>query len=198
MPQTSIVLHWIGRAWLAIFGWKLLVPAQPLVKGVLVGAPHTSNWDLPHMLAVAFALRVRVHWLGKHTLFFPPLGWLLRLLGGIPVDRRAPAGIVKQTARAFDQNEHFILAVPASGTRSYRDHWKSGFYWIAKTSKVPIYCGTLDYEGRQAGIGLIFTPSGDVHADMDRIRTFYAPMKAKYPELQSMVRLKEERKAPDA
>ncbi len=85
-----------------------------------------------------------------------------------------------------------ILAVPSSGTRKKRDYWKSGFYWIAHTDKVPIVCAYLDYGKKDAGLGLTFVPSGDVKTDMDRIREFYKDAQGKHPELVSTMRLREE------
>ena len=96
------------------------------------------------MLATAYAMRVRISWFGKHTLFIPPWGWLVRMLGGIPVDRRAPHSLVTQMAEKFRTSNYLVLAVPPEGTRSKVDLWKSGFYHIASQSGVPIGLAYLD------------------------------------------------------
>lgn len=144
------------------------------------------------MLATAYAMRVRISWFGKHTLFAPPWGWLMRGLGGIPVDRRAPRSLVQQMADKFRSSDELVLAVPPEGTRSKVGVWKSGFYHIASESGVPIGLGYLDYERRLCGLGMFVTPSGNVHEDMNKIRGFYRSIRGKYPELESEPRLREE------
>ena len=145
------------------------------------------------MLATAYAMRVRISWLGKHTLFTPPLGWLMRKLGGIPVDRRAPQSLVVQLAEKFKSSDELILAVPPEGTRSKVAFWRSGFYHIAAESGVPIGLGYLDYDRKLCGLGMFVLPSGDVDADMNRIRGFYRGIRGRYPDLESEPRLREER-----
>jgi 1-acyl-sn-glycerol-3-phosphate acyltransferase len=179
-----------------LFGWQIEGEVPPVSKGVVIAAPHTSNWDLPHMLAASWVFRLRVSWFGKHTLFRPPLGWLLQRLGGLPVDRRAPRGLVGEVAARLADAERLFVAVSPEGTRSRRDHWKSGFYWIAHEAQVPVVCGYLDYGRRRAGLGLTFVPSGDVRADMDRVRAFYAGFRGRHLGLESEIRLKEEEADP--
>ncbi len=198
-PTSGRLAYWIGRAWMAVFGWDVEEPGPQVPKGIIIAAPHTSNWDLPHMLGAAFVYRVDVRWLGKHTLFEGPFGWFFRWLGGIPVDRTAPRGMVGQAAERLTDADKLYIAVPPSGTRERRDHWKSGFYWIAHTAQVPVICGYLDYGRRRACLGYTFVPTGDVKSDMDKVRAFYAGVRGKFPELQSDIRLKEEETAsPDA
>ena len=164
---------------------------------VLIAAPHTSNWDLPFMLAAAKVIDVRVSWFGKHTIFKFPLGWFMRWLGGIPVDRRASQSLVTQMAERFKTSDYLVLAVPPEGTLARVEHWKSGFYHIAVKSGVPIGLGYLDYSRRLCGIGKFLMPSGDVDKDMDTIRAFYRNIRGKYPEGESEPRLLEERSAPN-
>lgn len=144
------------------------------------------------MLATAYVMRVRISWFGKHTLFIPPWGWLLRKLGGIPVDRRAPQSLVMQMAERFKSGDALVLAVPPEGTRSKVDVWKSGFYHIAAESGVPIGLGYLDYERKLSGLGMFVIPSGNVNEDMNKIRGFYRSIRGKYPDLESEPRLREE------
>ena len=144
------------------------------------------------MLATAYVMRVRISWFGKHTLFIPPWGWLLRKLGGIPVDRRAPQSLVTQMAEKFRCSDELVLAVPPEGTRSKVGFWKSGFYHIASQSEVPIGLGYLDYGRKLCGLGMFVTPSSDVNEDMSKIRNFYRDIRGKYPALESEPRLQEE------
>ncbi len=193
-PVTHWLLYWLARAWMFVFGWGTVGEPPQVEKAVLIAYPHTSNWDLPHMLAASFIFRFKVSWLGKHTLFKPPFGWFMRFLGGIPVDRKAPQGLVNQVAEILKNNDRLIIAVPPSGTRNKREHWKSGFYWIAHTAEVPVVCGYLDYQQRKANLGYILRPTGDVKADMEGVREFYAPVVGKFPVHQTPALLKEELK----
>ena len=144
------------------------------------------------MLATAYALGIRISWFGKHTLFGRSFGWLMRRLGGIPIDRRAPHEVVDRTAEMFRTRERMVLAVPPEGTRQKVRYWKSGFYYIALHSGVPIGLGFLDYEKKLCGLGPLVSPTGDVRRDMDTIRAFYREIRGRNPERQSQPRLKEE------
>jgi 1-acyl-sn-glycerol-3-phosphate acyltransferase len=159
-------------------------------KAVVIAAPHTSNWDLPFALGVALAFRMRLRWIGKHTLFSLP-GWgaFMRFLGGIPVDRRSPQGLVGEAARRIQESDSMFLMVPPEGTRSKASGWKSGFYWIAVEAKVPILLGYLDYARKRASPGPAFYPTGDIEKDFLEFRAFYRGVRGKFPELQSEVRL---------
>lgn len=144
------------------------------------------------MLAIAWVYGIRVSWMGKHTLFRRPFGPVMRSLGGIAVDRRAPHGVVGQMAEIFADREQLILAVPPEGTRKRVEHWKSGFYEIARAADVPIAAGFLDYRRRRGGIGPLIRPTGDVAADMDDIREFYADKTGRHPERFAVPRLRAE------
>lgn len=183
---------WIGKTWLRLSGWRLESEWPQHPKFVLIAAPHTSNWDLPFMLATSYAMQVPISWMGKHTLFSPPLGWVLKGVGGIPIDRRSHHNVVQWAIEQFKQSERLALAVPAKGTRGKADYWKSGFYHIALGAGVPIGMGYLDYGKKACGIKGFLMPTGDIPADMDRIRAFYRDVEAKYPALQVVPRLREE------
>jgi len=187
-PRVPLLLHWLGRLWVWAYGWKV-VGSVPGPRAVLIAHPHTSNWDLPHMIAVAATMGTFCSWLGKDTLFRPPFGFLLRWLGGIPVDRRAPRGQVGEAIARIGEAERILLVVPPSGTRSRRDSWKSGFYWIAQGAQVPIACGFLDYGRKTAGMGLSLVPTGDLKADMDEIRAFYEGMTGLIPHATTRIYL---------
>jgi 1-acyl-sn-glycerol-3-phosphate acyltransferase len=171
-----------------LFGWDVVGQVPPGSKFVLIGAPHTSNWDFPFTLATASVLRMRISWMGKDALFRRPFGSIMRWLGGIAVVRDAQHGLVDQIASRFGESEELVVAIAPCGTRKSSDHWKTGFYWIAQTAQVPILCGFLDYRSKRAGLGLSFIPTGDIASDMDRIRDFYRGVQGKRPELASAVR----------
>jgi 1-acyl-sn-glycerol-3-phosphate acyltransferase len=175
------------------FGWKVetAVPLPP--KMVFIAAPHTSNWDVPFMLAGAWALGIKLSWLGKHTLFRGALwGRFMKAVGGVPVDRRSSSSTVSRIADVFHGVDRMYLAISPEGTRRKAEHWRSGFYHIAREAGVPIGLGYLDFGRKRAGVGGLLTPSGDVRADMDDIRAFYADIRGKRPDLETVPRLREE------
>ena len=182
----------LARLWLAVTGWTTEVERPDSDRFVLVAAPHTSNWDLPFMLAAAWSIDLSPAWIGKHTLFGPWTGWLFRFLGGVPVDRRSRNDAVQQIVEVFRERERLHLVIAPEGTREAVPHWKSGFYWMAHKSGVPIALGFLDYSRKVAGIGPAFESTGDPVADMDRIRAFYADTRGRHPEGFGPIRLREE------
>ena len=191
-PSIGPSQHWLGRRWLSLFGWRLVTETPKVDRFVFIAAPHTSGWDLPFMLATAYAMRVPIAWLGKRELFRFPFGWFMRALGGIPVDRGQRGDRVSRAVDAFARLPGLVLAISAEGTRKGGGHWRSGFYHIALGAKVPIGLGYLDYAHKTCGIGGFVTPTGDVRADMDRIRAFYSGVRGKFPEHEGEPRLREE------
>lgn len=191
-PPAGGVARFLGWLWFRAFGWTLEGTLPETTRVVIIAAPHTSNWDLPFMLAAAYRLGVRPSWLGKKQLFRAPFGRFMRALGGVPVDRSQRSNLVEQVAARFGEVERLHLVVPPSGTRSRAPYWKSGFYHIARAAGVPIVCTFLDFSRKVAGVGLVLMPSGDTSADMDRIRAVYAPIRGKHPEKTTPVRLSEE------
>lgn len=191
-PQVNILAHWIGRFLIWSLRWKVIIEPFPGEKFVLIGAPHTSNLDFVFMLATSWYLRLKLYFVGKHTLFWPPMGWILTSLGGIPVDRRASHGVVDQIAERIKAVDEFILVITPPGTRQRTDHWKSGFYWIAMKAEVPIVCGALDYPKKTVDLSMSFLPSGDIQSDMQTIRTFYQGVQGRFPHKQTAIRVREE------
>jgi 1-acyl-sn-glycerol-3-phosphate acyltransferase len=133
-------------------------------------------------LILAFAFKTKISWMGKDALFRPPFGTVLKWLGGIPIDRSRSHNVVSQTMELFRDKEAFILAVPPEGTRKKVRHWKTGFYYIAEGAGVPIVLGFIDYRRKVGGFGPMVTPTGDIEADMKKIKAFYATITGKYPD----------------
>lgn len=158
---------------LKLAGWKVSGHVPDIPKFVMIAAPHTSNWDLPYTLFVAFTMKVKIYWMGKKELFRPPFGPLLRWLGGIPIDRSKSNGVVGQSIQQLQDAEKLVLTVPPTGTRRKVMHWKTGFYHIAHGAGVPIVLGFLDYGRKMGGVGPLFYPTGDINADMKEIQAFY-------------------------
>ncbi len=192
LPPVGALARLIGKLYLRLFGWRTEGTLPHSRKGVLIAAPHTSNWDMPHMLAVAWSMNLSVHWLGKRELFRFPFGGFMRFLGGVSIDRRAPGGVVAQVVERLRTSDGLAVVVPPSGTRKGGQYWKSGFYHIAYGAQVPILPTFLDYKRKVGGCGPSFVPTGNIPADMDRLREFYKDITPKKPEAQARIRLKEE------
>lgn len=173
---------------LKLLGWTVKADYPDTEKYVLIVAPHTSNWDFVVGLLANWALELHVRYIGKHTLFFWPWGWIFRLLGGVPVRRGRSADMIRQITRMFEDSDRLVFALAPEGTRSKTDHWKTGFYYIAKAAHVPIVMGYLDFGHKQAGLGGAFYPGGDIEADLRRIREFYRDRPGKRPENASIIR----------
>jgi 1-acyl-sn-glycerol-3-phosphate acyltransferase len=187
-----MVKRFVARCFLWLMGWEPEGAPPDERRFVLVGAPHTSNWDLAYFLALITVFDVKASWMAKHALFRPPLGWLLRRLGGIPVVRHRHENAVSQMTRAFEVADSMVLAVAAEGTRKVTTHWKSGFYHIARSAGVPIVLGYMDYARRRGGFGPAIHPTGDVRRDMDEIRRFYSDKVGRHPDQFGEIRLLEE------
>ena len=180
-PAVNTLLRGFSIAFLRLTGWKIEGSLPPDgQKSVLIAAPHTSNWDLPYTLMVAFALRLRIYWMGKEQIFKPPFRGLMMWLGGIPVQRESANNLVAASVQAIQAADGPLqLVVPPEGTRSKVRYWKTGFYYIATGAGVPIVLAYMDYERKLSGLGPVFHPSGDLQDDMLRIQAFYAPFKGK-------------------
>ena len=151
-------------------GWRVEGTLPDLPKYVIIGAPHTSNWDFILFLGVIFRLRANVRFMGKAELFKKPIGWFFRWSGGIPVDRSKSSGLVEQMVDACNQSEKFILTIAPEGTRHGVKEWKRGFYHIAKSTGIPIVMAKVDGRHKTMRVGEIFYPTGDMEADMKAIK----------------------------
>jgi 1-acyl-sn-glycerol-3-phosphate acyltransferase len=172
----------IGRAALRLSGWRLHGALPPIPRYVMIVAPHTSNWDFFLGLAAKAALGLRAQWLGKHTIFRGPLAWLLRALGGVPVNRSHPDGTVNAVLAAMRAAPTFVLALSPEGTRKRVDAWKTGFYRVAVAAGVPIVPVSFDWPSRIVRLGTPFHPTGNADADIRRLRALYRKEMARRPE----------------
>lgn len=175
---------------LNFIGWRVKSSDIPFKKFIIIGAPHTSNWDFPFALLALSALGMKFSWIGKHTLFKPPFNFFFRYLGGIPVDRSVRLSFIEKMATLFNASEDMKLAIAPEGTRSKKNHWKTGFYYIAMAANVPIALAYINYSKKELGIGPFLTPTGDLEKDFDTIRKFYTDKVGKYTENQSTIRVR--------
>ena len=182
----------LARLFWAASRWTLTAEATPTRPTILIGAPHTSNWDFVLMLAIAWRLDIEVHWLGKNSLFRGWRGPIMRSIGRIAVDRADPARVVNDVVAQVHSGSVFGLVITPDGTRGGNEYWKSGFYRIARETGMPVTLGFVDRTTMTTGLGPTLELTGDVAADMDRIRAFYADKAGLRPERRTTPRLREE------
>ncbi len=185
-------MKWLAEKYLKLRGWKLIGDLPNEAKFIVIGAPHTTNWDFVIYLAAISHWNFRPRYLGKHTLFEGPFGWLFRRWGGIPVDRRQAGGVIAQVARTFAQEDEIALVIAPEGTRRAAPMWKSGFLLIAKKTGAPIVPAGVDYGRKEVTLGEPITPLGSYSEIMDRIRSFYEGIEGKHPEFKGPIRVLEE------
>jgi 1-acyl-sn-glycerol-3-phosphate acyltransferase len=178
----------IGRVVYRLLGWKCVGETPSAAKYVILAAPHTSNWDGFFLLLAAAMLKLDFSFFGKNTLFKGPLGWFLRYMGGIPLDRSRNQSFVSQAVSWFDRHDRFALGVAPEGTRFLTPGWKTGFYYIALQARVPIVLGYIDYAKKEGGIlPEVVIPTGDIEKDFAILARLYEPCVARYPERKSPI-----------
>ncbi len=193
----SLIERLQGQAWIRAFarfllermGWRIEMQDPGTSKYVVIGYPHTSNWDFIVTLLFMLAEGVPIRLLGKSSLFRGPVGVLMRSLNAIPVDRSQRNNLVDQVVDLFNRHESLIIGISPEGTRRKSPRWRTGFYYIALKANVPVVLAFLDYGNKVCGFGPSFVPSGDIEADFAFIRAFYAGVTRKYPHQQGEIRL---------
>jgi len=178
----------ISRFILKLLGWKLdeRMPSTP--RYVMIGYPHTSNWDFVLGMLAKWAMQLPLNWVAKHSMFWGPFKPMFIAMGGIPLNREKTNGFIQKNIELFSEREKFALGIMPEGTRSKTDRWKSGFYHIAHGANVPIAMAYLDYKNKILGIGEIMNTTGDIEADLEIIRAFYKDKIGYRPENQSEIR----------
>jgi hypothetical protein len=189
-----VIRERLASAALRLAGWRFEGGLPREKKYVCIAYPHTSNWDGLLMVGFATRLGLKARWMIKDAWTRHPLGAVLRELGAVGIDRSRANSVVAQMVEAFSRHDAFVLGVPPEGTRGRAEHWKSGFYHIALGAGVPVVPAYIDFDGRRAGMGEPIHLTGDVRADMDRIRAFYdsVHVRAFAPENVGPIRLREE------
>ena len=178
--KSGVFTRWLGRTLLRLGGWRMEGELPDTPKLIMLGVPHTSNWDGVWALAAKMALGLDVNIVAKRELFRWPLGIVLRRLGVIEIDRKAAHGVAQQISDRMHLGERFWLGIAPEGTRKRVEQWKPGFWKIAKAANVPVLPAYFHYPRKVLGMGPLFHLSDDMEADIARIRAWYAPIRGKY------------------
>jgi len=172
--------------WILFFklnGWKVVGQLPPVKKYICAVAPHTSNWDVVYGMAARSILRIKdAKFLGKSQLFKAPFGWFFRWVGGIPVYRDANHDMVDQVSKIINNSDAFILAIAPEGTRKKVTKLRTGFWYIAKATGIPVVPVGLDYKKKEVVVGQPVYPV-DLEKDIRTLWDFYSRINGKNPEL---------------
>ena len=176
------IVQWFGRTLQKVSGWKVEGEIPNLKKFILVGAPHTSNWDFVHALILIWAVDLKLNVLAKHTLFeIPFLKNILSGIGGIPVDRKNPQLVVDEVSKLIEKDGGVIIGLTPEGTRKRVEKWKSGFLRIAQQTDCKIVLIGIDFDKKICSFSGFFEPTGDNDQDIETIKNFYKDFKPKIP-----------------
>lgn len=185
------IRRWLARVYWRLSRWTCEIEPLP-ERGVLLGVPHTSNWDFVLMVFVGWKAGITFRFLAKSSLFVGPFGTFFRALGGIPVYRGEERGLVREVTAMASRGERFMLVITPEATRSKVEFWKSGFYRIAQAADLPVVLGFIDRRRMACGLGPTMRLTGDVRADMDAIRAHYDGFVGVRPGYESVPRLRDE------
>jgi 1-acyl-sn-glycerol-3-phosphate acyltransferase len=199
MASLSLGARAARATLMAMGGWRLVGEPPTCRRAVCLAFPHSDNMDGVLLVLLARSVDLQISWMVKDAWGRGITGPAIRGLGGVPIDRSKPSGMVGQMVDAFGQADQLYLVVPPEGTRSHTEHWKSGFYHIALGAQVPVVCGLLDYRTKTGSFGPPIEMTGVVRDDMDRIRAYYRDavggdpaQAARYPDKCGPMRLREE------
>jgi 1-acyl-sn-glycerol-3-phosphate acyltransferase len=180
--NRSAFAMWFGRTVLRVFGWHVEGEIPNHERLLIIGAPHTSNWDFVYAMAAILGLNIKLRWLGKHTIFMPGVRWFMEWLGGIPVNRGQPESIVDNVARLVAKDKGIVIGLAPEGTRKKVATWKTGFLRIADAIDCKIFLIGLDFPGKRIVLDQMFEPTGDHDADIATLQEFYSRYEGKYPD----------------
>ncbi len=189
-------MKWLAERYLSWRGWEFTGEIPDLPKFMILGVPHTTNWDFMVFLAVVRHYDINAAYIGKHTWFRWPLGYFFRSWGGIPVDRSRPGGLIRQVVDALNRTDRMVLVIAPEGTRKAAPYWKGGFLRIAERARIPIVLGYVDFPNKRTGMGPLIEYDGDQAAFMAQAREFYADKQGLHPLGKGPIRLRSESKSP--
>ena len=180
--NRSAFSQWFGRTILKLFGWHVEGQIPNLKRILIIGAPHTSNWDFVYAMATILGLNLRLRWLGKHSIFKPGVRWFMKWLGGIPINRSKPQDIVKNIAKLVEREKGIVIGLAPEGTRNKVEKWKNGFLRMAEATDCTIFMIGMDYLGKRVVLGDSFKPTGNHEADLASIMDYDQRFNGKHPD----------------
>lgn len=183
-------MQWLAKKILQLIGWKTAYTAPPTSHGIVIVYPHTSNWDFPLGLLWKMVHKMPLRWVAKHTWFRPPLGTLMRALGGIGIRRDGGLDITTQLRDTMLAEAECWLCLAPEGTRAHKDYIHMGYYHIAQAAGVPIGIGTINYKTKTINIGNYRAVEPTIEAELKQLAADFAGIEAYNPSKASKLAVK--------
>lgn len=173
VPRMGNALtRWIGDMILKAMGWTLVGKLPNIKKAIIIGGPHTSNWDLFLAMGSMLSVGLKFSWMMKKSAFFWPLGGLWKALGGIPIDRGAKTNVIEQIKDWFHAKDSVWLGITPEGTRSKVDAYKTGYLRIAKGIGVPLFIVGIDSVNKRVVLDKLWDPTNDIDVENAAIKAY--------------------------
>ena len=150
--------------------WKFIGSFPEDEKYIIAVVPHSSYFDLIIAVLIRTYSGLKIKFIGKKELFNPITSFFFKFLGGIPVDRNRNENLVDAVVDLFKTNKIEILAIAPEGTRKKVNKWKTGFYYIALKTKLPILMVSFDYNRKEVKINNRFYPTGNIDNDFKELK----------------------------
>ena len=182
LAQRNRLLSYVGTCLLSVTGWKVTGQIPDMKKLLVILAPHTSNWDFVYGMAMVLSLKMKIYWLGKHSLFKKGVTRLLKSLGGIPVNRNDSKNIINDVLDIANREGGILIGLSPEGTRKKAEKWKSGFLRMAQSMECPILLVAIDYPSKEISFRELFYPTGDNQRDIEYLKKYYKDFMGKIPE----------------
>jgi len=182
LAQRNRLLSYVGTGLLSVTGWKVTGQIPDMKKLLVILAPHTSNWDFVYGMAMVLSLKIKIYWLGKHSIFKKGVTRLLKSLGGIPVNRNDSKNIINDVLDIANREGGILIGLSPEGTRKKAEKWKSGFLRIAQSMECPILLVAIDYPSKEISFRELFYPTGDNQRDIEYLKKYYKDFMGKIPE----------------
>ena len=176
-------IRWLGKCLMKISGWRTIGKLPIDQRVILIAGPHTSNWDFVLAMSLILSLDVRIHWVGKHSIFKKGFRRLLKKMGGIPVNRVNPQALKSEIHNITNKYRGFMIAISPEGTRKKVERLKSGFLRIANETNSKILMVGVDFSNKTIEFGDFFNPSDDIEKDLQFIKDYFGNFTGKRPEL---------------
>ena len=176
-------IRWLGKFLMKISGWRTTGKLPTDQRVILIAGPHTSNWDFVLAMSLILSLDVRIHWVGKHSIFKKGFRRLLKKMGGIPVNRVNPQALKSEIHNITKKYRGFMIAISPEGTRKKVERLKSGFLRIANETNSKILMVGVDFSNKTIEFGDFFIPSDDMEKDLKFIKDYFGNFTGKRPEL---------------
>jgi len=168
----NAVTRAVGSGLLKLFGWKVEGQLPNEAKVILVGEPHTSNWDFVLIMCAAQSVGFRMSYIMKKEAFFWPLGGFFKWMGGLPIERKKGQDSLAQIKLHVEAQDNIFLAITPSGSRSPKEKYKSGYLRMANAFNMPIFLIGVHGPTKSIVLDRLVDPVGDIAKQNKSIQNY--------------------------